>query len=73
MGPDFFIPLAPSDIHRRSGCFPAFFAGSNSFVGLKPPRKGDVLSGQGDARQNFHHFLLPSTLVVISRKAAKLY
>ena len=43
------------------------------FVGLKPPRKGDVLSGQGDARQNFYHFLLPSTLVVISRKAAKLY
>ena len=43
------------------------------FVGLKPPRKEDVLSGQGDARQNFHHFLLPSTFVVISRKAAKLY
>ena len=24
-------------------------------VGLKPPRKEDVLSGQGDARQNFYY------------------
>jgi hypothetical protein len=41
-------------------------------VGLKPPRKEDVLSGQGDARKNIFIILL-FIHAVISRKAAKLY